>query len=117
MICHQAILPIKTSNPTNGSHGHWSKQARIRKAQRAETRLHLRNLIAVQFPVVIELTRIAPRELDDDNLRPALKSIRDGVTDALGLTDDRDKRLTWEYGQRKGKPRQYAVDVKIKEQA
>lgn len=110
------LLPIRTKNPTNGSHGHWRVQAAIRKRQRGETRL-LMGSLTVAFPVVINLTRISPRELDDDNLRPALKSIRDGITDALGLKDDRDKRLTWTYDQRRGKPKEYAVEVAITETA
>jgi hypothetical protein len=60
----------------------------------------------------VHLTRIAPRELDDDNLRGALKSTRDGVADALGI-DDRDPRVRWGYGQERGKVREYAVRVEV----
>jgi hypothetical protein len=63
--------------------------------------------------VTIELTRVAPRQLDDDNLRGALKACRDGITDALGLRDDSDPRLVWSYSQARGKPREYAVRVTV----
>ena len=64
--------------------------------------------------LVVTLTRIAPRALDDDNLRGALKACRDGVADWLAI-DDRDPRVRWEYAQRKGKPGQYAVAVEVTE--
>jgi hypothetical protein len=35
-----------------------------------------------------------------------------GVADWLGI-DDGDKRLTWRYAQRRGKPKEYAAEVKI----
>ena len=40
--------------------------------------------------------------LDSDNNVAAFKHVRDGVTDALGLKDDDDPRLTWAYDQEKG---------------
>lgn len=63
-----------------------------------------------QLPCVVTLTRISPRLLDDDNLRPALKAVRDGVADRLGV-DDRDPRVEWRYAQRKGA--QKAVEVEM----
>ena len=60
----------------------------------------------------MRLTRIGPRRLDSDNLAAALKHVRDGVADALGM-DDGDPRLVWLYGQRRGKPGEYAVLVEI----
>ena len=62
------------------------------------------------MPVVITLTRVSPRELDDDNLRPALKSARDGIADWLQV-DDRDPRVKWEYAQERGKPKGVRVEV------
>lgn len=63
-------------------------------------------------PLRITMTRIAPRELDSDNLASGFKASRDGVADWLGI-DDGDKRLTWEYQQRKGMPKQYAVEIRV----
>jgi len=62
---------------------------------------------------VITLTRIAPRRLDPgDNLNSSMKAVRDGIADALGI-DDGDARLTWKYAQRKGNPKEYAVEVEV----
>ena len=63
--------------------------------------------------IVVTLTRIAPRELDTDNLASSAKGLRDGIADAINYGNDRDKRVTWVYAQTKGKPREYRVDVRI----
>lgn len=44
--------------------------------------------------LVVRLTRIAPRSLDDDNAATALKSVRDGFARAIGV-DDRDPRVRY----------------------
>lgn len=120
----RVTLPMRTVNESNGSHGHWAAKARRRKDQRTTTAIvvgmHLRGS-GVGLPVTVTMTRLAPSSgLDDDNLRGALKSVRDGVADALGLNDDRDERVTWEYRQlrtsRKSMTlvRGYGVEVRIK---
>lgn len=63
-------------------------------------------------PAVVTMTRISPGTLDDDNLRPALKSIRDGIADAFGVKDN-DPRIEWRYAQERGKPKAYAVRIRI----
>ena len=52
-------------------------------------------------PLVIVLTRIGPRRLDDDNAARSIKAVRDGVADALGL-DDGHESLTWLVQQERG---------------
>jgi hypothetical protein len=62
---------------------------------------------------LVRLTRVhasRSRGLDDDNLRSALKAVRDGVADALGV-DDRDPRLSFHYHQRPGL--QFEVEVGV----
>lgn len=54
------------------------------------------------LPVTITLSRIAPRALDDDNLRGAFKAIRDGICDYLGLRSDSSPLITWRYEQSSG---------------
>lgn len=74
------------------------------------------DLIEIKLPCVIILTRIAPRELDFDNLVSSFKWIRDYVADriipgqARGRADG-DKRLEWKYEQEKGMTKEYAVRV------
>lgn len=113
-------LPIKTVNEANGSHGHWRVKAKRRKIQRAIA-FGMTSMILPSpspsfrdglFPCVVTLTRISAGELDDDNLRVSLKSIRDGIADAYGLADN-DKRFAWNYAQEKGPRGYYAVRIRI----
>jgi hypothetical protein len=114
-------MAIRTISEVNGPQGRsWWGKARRRKEQRNLARMATLPRIAWasarEWPgFVVTLVRVAPSTgLDDDNLRPALKSIRDGVADALGLKSDRDPRVRWEYGQRRG---DYAVEVTIERTA
>jgi hypothetical protein len=78
--------------------------------------LAVRGLVGKQVPpLVVRLTRIAPRALDVDNLISGMKPVRDGVTDGLGLADDSEKTgLTWEYAQMRGVAREYGLRIEIR---
>jgi len=71
----------------------------------------------LSLPCVVRLVRMAPRELDaDDNLRIALKWIKDAVAEVItqdfvpGRADG-DKRIKWEYDQEFS--REYKVKIEI----
>ena len=51
-------------------------------------------------PLRVTLTRLSPRQLDSDNLAAALKNIRDGVAEFLGV-DDAAVLVEWHYWQEK----------------
>lgn len=129
-------LPIRTVSESN-ARGHWAARARRAKPQRWAAGLAVRAVCPPEWVqrrprpktasecnlapaigeaechnVTVTLVRVAPRLLDDDNLRGALKAVRDGVADALG-TDDRDPRIQWAYQQRK-QPKTYAVEIHMK---
>lgn len=104
-------LPIRTYSLTN-QRCHWMKKHRIAKGHRLAC-LAIPKMDGSWLPCVVTLTRIAPRELDDDNLTSSTKSVRDSVADRLGV-DDRDPRVRWEYGQERGGVREYAVRVEIR---
>lgn len=107
-------LPIRTVSEAN-QREHWAKKAGRVKGQRMATGMRMRAVLAgSRFPLRVLLTRIAPRALDDDNLRGALKAVRDGVADALGV-DDRDPGVTWAYAQRRGGKGVYAVEIAVGE--
>lgn len=94
-------LPLKTRSLLN-LREHWAARARRTKAHRAATILALRSSRA-ELPkaegqlIVVTLVRYG-RRLDDDNLRGALKAVRDGVAEWAGI-DDGSPRWRWEYGQ------------------
>lgn len=106
------LIPIRIESEAN-KRGHWAVKARRAKAARGSAFLAMRAAkVPLQLPVTITLTRIAPRALDDDNLRAGFKALRDGIADWYGL-DDRSPQIRWEYGQRKGQPKEYAAEVAV----
>jgi hypothetical protein len=109
-------LPVKIESSLN-LREHWRVRANRNTSHRAAAFFVLKALgIGVgdrPTACTITLTRIAPRELDDDNLAGGCKSVRDGVADWLGI-DDGDKRLTWVYRQEKGAPKHYACRIEVK---
>lgn len=98
-------LPIATVSEAN-RRDHWTTRAKRAKAHRKTA---WAMCPAVGLPVVVTLTRIGARLLDDDNLRGALKACRDGIADRLGVPDN-DPRIEWRYAQQRGAP---AVDVQF----
>jgi len=66
----------------------------------------------VGLPAVVTLVRQSSGTLDDDNLRGALKGIRDGVADAFGVPDN-DPGLCWEYGQERAPRGVYGVRIEV----
>jgi len=107
------LLPIRTVSEANAREN-WRTRHSRRKRQRIDVELLLRGKLgAVKLPCVVTLTRVAPRALDKgDNCPGSLKAVRDEVAVILGV-DDRDPRVEWRYSQRRGKPREYAVEVEI----
>lgn len=67
-------------------------------------------------PYTVTMTRVAPRALDSDNLSASFKACRDQVARHLGI-DDGSPLVRWTYDQRKGLPKQYAVEIKIERAA
>lgn len=109
-------LPIKTRSLLN-LREHWASRARRTKAHRAATILALRSS-RVELPkaddqlIVVTLLRYG-RRLDDDNLRGALKAVRDGIAEWAGI-DDGSPQWRWEYGQDKAGKLGERVEVWIR---
>lgn len=112
-------LPIRTISEANCSE-HWTKSSRRHKEQQFVIRLLFNKIGRVKLPCVINLVRLAPRLLDDDNLRSAFKWIRDEIAECLfpdkkktyvhkgkvcqvrGMNDS-NELVTWQYGQEKNR--------------
>ncbi len=111
-------LPIRIISGDN-NHKSWRSKAKRNKAHRAAGFFAVPNIWRNIFPagaaggLTVTLTRVAPRELDDDGLASGLKSVRDGIADGLGLKSDNDPRVTWKRDQRRGGVREYAVEISI----
>jgi hypothetical protein len=91
---------------------HWSKRHRRVKLQRHVVGLYLANKPRPALPVVVTLTRVAPRALDGDNLQSAFKGIRDEVAKWIGFADN-NPRIRWEYAQRRDGVGVYAVEIAV----
>lgn len=112
------VIPLRTRSTLN-QREHWATRARRNKRERNVVAMVLasaleRDVIWAPLGQRVSLKRIAPRKLDDDNLRGALKAVRDEVAAFLGV-DDGDARVEWLYDQAKGGPRQYAVAISFEE--
>jgi len=106
----KVTIPIRAESTAN-KREHWAARHRRTQPQRKAAALLSKSLVRELRPaLVVTLTRVAPRSLDDDNLRGALKSFRDGVASALRV-DDRTPLVRWEYGQRRGEAHEHAVEI------
>lgn len=110
---HLKIATVSEMNCTDA----WPERHARAKAQKqlifAQWRSEKPN---ITLPCEITLTRISPRELDEDNLPPAFKFIRDALASLIipGLAPGRadgDKRIKWRYAQEKG-PLSIRVQIK-----
>jgi hypothetical protein len=113
---------IRTKSEAN-QREHWAAKAKRVKAQRHTTAWLLTTPRATKSKarildalrdggLVVHLIRVAPRQLDPgDNLNGSMKAIRDEVAKWLGVDDRAGIGLRFEYGQRKGAPRTYEVEI------
>lgn len=111
-------VPIRTVSEAN-IRVHWAVRAKRVKAQRQAVAMTLsaRRKHVRQPPYTVTLCRVAPSKgLDGDNLCSSLKASRDAVAEVLGI-DDGDSRITWRYLQRRGKPKEYAVEITVESQS
>lgn len=109
-----AHVPVRVTSTPN-ERLHWSAKARRVKAQRTAAYFELRRSNPTPpawARVKVTLTRIAPRVMDTDNLAAGFKGIRDGVADFLRIDDGSD-RVTWDYRQMRGAPKEYAARIEI----
>jgi hypothetical protein len=120
-ICPVSVsftVPIKILSEANNS-DHWAKKKARKDAIRNSIKLRwlLIGSVEIELPCVIKLTRVAPRNLDYDNLVYSLRSVTNIIAELIlpGLAAGRadgDKRLKFEYLQRKVS-KTYAVEVEI----
>jgi hypothetical protein len=93
------FVPVKTISTPNVRE-HWAVRAKRAKSQRSVARTKTAEAMrGVKLAsAIVLLNRFGARKLDSDNLPAALKSVRDGVADAIGI-DDGDDAVVYEYGQ------------------
>jgi hypothetical protein len=89
---------------------HWAVRARKARELKEVVGWMLKGRKPPVMPMVIHLTRISPRLMDDDNSVGALKNFRDAVAEWIGIDDG---KLNWQYRQRKGS---WSVEMMIEEE-
>jgi hypothetical protein len=111
----EVSLPLRTRSTLNARE-HWRKRAKRAQEERAVVRMRLAVVREwpPRLPAVVTLTRVGPRALDGDNLQGALKAVRDGVADALGV-DDGSEDVQWLYAQERGGAHEVRVKVESTE--
>jgi hypothetical protein len=115
-------MPVPTLSENKYRGMHKFVKAKKTKAQRDTVRLLIRQLRVLPRVVdgkpnrfEVKLVRISAGELDDDNVRGALKAVRDEVAAWIGL-DDRDPLIAFTYGQEKVERGTAGVRVEIRDQ-
>jgi hypothetical protein len=109
-------VPIRTISAINARE-HWAVRAKRVKSERISTAWALHGASAeglLDRSPIVRLTRLMGprgRMLDDDNLRSALKSVRDAVAEWL-RADDADARITWVYAKPE-RAREWGVRVEV----
>lgn len=108
------VLSIKTVSEMN-ARCHWRVRDRRREEQRQAVAAHMRTIRRRPIPpLVVTLTRFVYRKkvLDDDNLRSALKYVRDAVAEELGIDDGNCEKIQWRYDQREN-GNEHGVEIAI----
>jgi hypothetical protein len=108
-------FPMRTESEINRPSGeHWSRRRKRIMAQHNEVSVEWRRASggkSVRLPCVVKLTRHGAKELDDDNLRSALKATRDEVAKLLGVDDSPSSPVRFEYAQQA--PEKWAVSIEV----
>ena len=111
-------VPIRIQSESN-LREHWTKKHKRQKKQKLVLRQYLMTLEKPSLPVEITLVRIAPRQIDVDNMWSGVKIAIDTIADWLipghmpGIADG-DRRLTFRVEQKKGDPKEYALKIFFK---
>lgn len=97
-------VPIRTVSEIN-EHCHWRIRHNRVKSQRQATAYCLHGKEMPTLPCLVKLTRVGGNHLDDDNLRSALKAVRDEVAKWLNINDG-GTLVKWEYAEKPGRVQQ-----------
>lgn len=106
--------PTRLISALNAREHHMARARRVKK-ERWNARLMLLQArqSPPEFPIVVTVTRIAPRVLDThDNLGSACKATIDAVAEWLGV-DDADPRVKFVPAQERGAPKFYGVRIEV----
>ena len=115
-MTYAVTIPLRTVG--NNGREHWRVKAkRVANEKRVvgKALAHFKQSVAhtVKLPAVVRLTRGSCGVLDDDNLRGALKGVRDAVASALGVDDGNVTLVLYQYAQAKTRKGVHDVTVEV----
>jgi len=116
MLLFECIIPDLRTRSEANTHQHWSTRYKRAKTQKKWVLWAMAACKIYAEDYLIELTRIAPRELDYDNLVSSMKFIRDAVCDHLNpgrAPGQSDRGVMCQYKQEKRAPKEYGVIIRI----
>ena len=108
-------LECRTFTESNAKE-HWRTRHQRGKRQRSHAFIALHNAAKHKpsLPCVVTMTRVSSGKMDSDNLVSAMKHIRDGIADWIGI-DDGDDRIEWRCAQQKCQRGRHSVVIQIEE--
>ena len=94
---------------------HWTTTYKKKKTLHHIAAMGMHGLHPIEYlgsELRVTLTRIGPRQLDDDNLQGAFKFVRDAIAQCIwgGRMGQRDDLAEWVYDQKRGK---YGIEVRF----
>lgn len=106
--------PTRLVSALNAREHHMARARRVKRERwNAHLMLVQERKAPPEFPVVVTVTRIAPRPLDaHDNLPSACKATIDSVAEWLGVADN-DPRVSFKTAQERGAPKFYGVRIEV----
>jgi hypothetical protein len=108
-------IPIKTVNPLNRREHFMARAKRVAAERDAVSWALVAANFRMELPALVTLTRVAPRALDrHDGLPASMKAVADMICKRAGI-DDKTDLIDWRYRQRKGGPKEYAVEIEVQQ--
>jgi len=112
-------VPVRTHNELNAKRCHW----RTKHAQRAAVKEAVTYALighrwldvpkpTALAPWLVRLVRLGPREMDDDGVVSALKSVRDAFAHFVAVNDKHKHIVRYEYSQEPSKTFGVRIEVR-----
>lgn len=98
----------------------WAARLRRKKDQQERVAVAMSNALRgkrIELPCVVNLTRIGPKKMDNDNLAGAMKHCQDQIARQLGVDDGDESKVIFHHYQMPIGSRDYAVKVQITSRA
>lgn len=106
------FIPMRTYSEAN-MRSHFYEKSNRTKTQRGNVycAMYIKKPMKT-LPATVRLTRYGVNLLDDDNIRGALKAVRDEIAHYFGVDDSPTSPLKFEYAQQREK--HYGIRIEIR---